>query len=52
MAAPKEEDVRGMADVLPQVEKGILRAYLGRYGDQMQAIGCVELHLGLPKTTS
>ncbi len=36
---PKEEDVRGMADVLPQVEKGVLRAYLVKYGDQMRAIG-------------
>lgn len=35
----KEEDVRNMCDVLPHVEKGVLRAYLGRYGDQMSAIG-------------
>lgn len=36
--AVKEEDVRGMQDVLPHVEKGVLRAYLAKYGDQMNAI--------------
>ena len=36
---PKEEDVRSMADILPQVERGVLRAYLAKYGDQMRAIG-------------
>ncbi|WVR03968.1 hypothetical protein IAU60_000967 [Kwoniella sp. DSM 27419] len=36
---PREEEVRQMADILPHVEKATLRAYLARYGDQMQAIG-------------
>jgi hypothetical protein len=36
---PREEDVRAMADVLPHVEKGVIRAYLARHGEQMQAIG-------------
>ncbi len=34
-----EDELRAMGDILPHVNKGILRAYLGRYGDQMQAIG-------------
>ncbi len=46
LTTPNEEDVRGMADILPQVERGVLRAYLGRYGEQMQAIGCVRLTEG------
>ncbi|OWZ63191.1 hypothetical protein AYX15_04765 [Cryptococcus neoformans] len=34
------EDVKYMTDVLPYVEKSVLRAYLKRYGgDQMQALG-------------
>lgn len=33
-----EQDVRAVSDVLPHVEKGVVRAYLGRYGDQMTAI--------------
>lgn len=36
--AVDEADVRAVADVLPHVEKGVLRAYLARYGDQMGAI--------------
>ena len=38
-ATPKEEDVRSMADVLPQAETAVIRAYLVKHGDQMQAIG-------------
>jgi hypothetical protein len=34
----KEEDVRAMADVLPHVDKGVLRVYLAKHGDQMGAI--------------
>lgn len=38
--ADSGEDVKYMADVLPYVEKSVLRAYLNRYGgDQMQALG-------------
>ncbi|KAK1920980.1 hypothetical protein DB88DRAFT_469279 [Papiliotrema laurentii] len=36
---PSDEEVRAMGDVLPHVPKGVIRAYLARYGDQMQAIG-------------
>ncbi|KAK8861409.1 hypothetical protein IAR55_002228 [Kwoniella newhampshirensis] len=36
---PREEEVRHMADILPHVERSVLRAYLRRYGDAMQAIG-------------
>ncbi|WVQ79059.1 hypothetical protein IAT38_001152 [Cryptococcus sp. DSM 104549] len=37
---PKEEDVRHMADILPHVERGVLRGYLVRQGgDQMRALG-------------
>ncbi|ORY25842.1 hypothetical protein BCR39DRAFT_566194 [Naematelia encephala] len=39
LAAGREDDLKSMADVLPHVERGVLRAYLGRYGDQMAAIG-------------
>lgn len=35
----REEDVRQMADVLPHVERGVLRAYLGKHGEPMRAIG-------------
>lgn len=34
----REEDVRAMADVLPHVDKGVLRVYLAKHGDQMGAI--------------
>ncbi|WVW79964.1 hypothetical protein I302_101937 [Kwoniella bestiolae CBS 10118] len=37
--AVKEEDLRLMGDILPHVERGVLRGYLGRYGDSMGAIG-------------
>lgn len=37
--AVNEAELRTMVDVLPQAEKGILRAYLGRAGDAMSAIG-------------
>lgn len=34
------EDVKYMADVLPYVEKSVLRGYLTRHGgDQMRALG-------------
>lgn len=34
------EDVKYMADVLPHVEKSVLRGYLKRHGgDQMRALG-------------
>lgn len=34
------EDVKYMADVLPYVEKSVLRGYLKRHGgDQMRALG-------------
>jgi hypothetical protein len=36
---PRDEDVRAMGDILPHVEKGVIRTYLARYGEQMQAIG-------------
>lgn len=35
----KEEDVRQMADVLPHVERGVLRVYLAKYQEPMRAIG-------------
>lgn len=37
--SPDPEELRAMGDILPHVSKGVLRAYLARYGDQMQAIG-------------
>jgi len=37
--SPNPEELRAMGDILPHVSKGVLRAYLTRYGDQMQAIG-------------
>jgi len=36
---PSGEEVNAMANILPHVSKGVVRAYLARYGDQMQAIG-------------
>jgi hypothetical protein len=36
---PSEGDVRSMGDILPHVNKGVIKAYLTKYGDQMQAIG-------------
>jgi hypothetical protein len=35
----KEEDVRQMADVLPHVERGVLRVYLAKHLEPMRAIG-------------
>ncbi|WWC87727.1 uncharacterized protein L201_002619 [Kwoniella dendrophila CBS 6074] len=35
----KEEDIRQMSDILPHVEKSVLRKYLARYGETMAAIG-------------
>lgn len=37
----KEEDVRQMADVLPHVERSVLRVYLQRHQEPMRAIGYV-----------
>jgi hypothetical protein len=37
--SPNPDELRAMGDILPHVSKGVLRAYLARYGDQMQAIG-------------
>lgn len=37
--AISEEGVRQMIDVLPHVEKGVLRGYLAKYGEPMRAIG-------------
>jgi len=36
---PSIEDVNTMGNILPHVSKSIIRAYLAKYGDQMQAIG-------------
>lgn len=35
----REEDVRQMADVLPHVERGVLRVYLAKHQEPMRAIG-------------
>jgi hypothetical protein len=35
----REEEVRQMADVLPSVERGVLRMYLQKHKDPMRAIG-------------
>ncbi|KAK6907166.1 hypothetical protein I203_101156 [Kwoniella mangroviensis CBS 8507] len=37
--AVKEEDLRQMSDILPHVERNVLRGYLARYGESMTAIG-------------
>lgn len=37
----KEEDVRQMADVLPHVERGVLRVYLQKNQEPVRAIGSV-----------
>ncbi|WRT65527.1 uncharacterized protein IL334_002472 [Kwoniella shivajii] len=36
---PKEGDVKQMIDILPHVERSVIRTYLGKYGDSMNAIG-------------
>ncbi|WWC60124.1 uncharacterized protein I303_102688 [Kwoniella dejecticola CBS 10117] len=36
---PREDDIKTMSDILPHVEKSVLRSYLARYGDTMNAIG-------------
>jgi hypothetical protein len=41
----REEDVRQMADVLPSVERGVLRMYLQKHMEPMRAIGWVTLFL-------
>ena len=38
-SSPKDGDVQMMSDILPHVNKKVLRVYLSKYGDQMQAIG-------------
>jgi hypothetical protein len=38
-----EQDVRSVSDVLPHVDMAVVRAYLGRYGDQMTAIRYVDV---------
>jgi hypothetical protein len=38
-AEPSLEDVNAMGNILPHVSKSVVRAYLVKYGDQMQAIG-------------
>lgn len=35
----RDEDVRQMTDVLPNVERGVVRRYLLKYGEPMRAIG-------------
>ncbi|RXK41386.1 hypothetical protein M231_01291 [Tremella mesenterica] len=35
----KEEEVGQMQDILPNADKGVLRLYLSKYGEQMIAIG-------------
>ena len=35
----RDEDLKNMSEVLPHADRGVLRGYLARYGDQMQAIG-------------
>jgi hypothetical protein len=37
--AAREDEVKQMADILPHADKAVLRRYLGKYGDQMVAIG-------------
>jgi hypothetical protein len=46
--AGREDEVRAMQEVLPHVERGVLRAYLAKHGDQMTAITYVKrlLHFG------
>ena len=35
----KDEDLKSMSEVLPHADRGVLRVYLSRHGDQMRAIG-------------
>lgn len=37
--SPSADEVRSMGDILPHVSLPVIKAYLSRYGDQMQAIG-------------
>lgn len=38
-SGPSDAEVRSMSDILPHVNRTVVKAYLAKYGDQMQAIG-------------